>query len=54
MTSHASRLLKPPIIGLTGLIGSGKSHVRQMLQCMGAITLDADLVAHEGETWNME
>ena len=35
-------------IGLTGLIGSGKSHVRKTVQSMGAIVVDADVCAHQG------
>ncbi len=34
------------IIGLTGNIASGKSTVRQMLEQMGAYTIDADALAH--------
>lgn len=35
------------IIGLTGSIGSGKSHVRSVLTSLGAEGIDADRVAHE-------
>jgi dephospho-CoA kinase len=35
------------VIGLTGGIGSGKSHARECLASFGAITLDADSLAHE-------
>jgi dephospho-CoA kinase len=38
---------KPMVIGLTGPIGSGKSHVRSVLVSLGAEGIDADLVAHE-------
>lgn len=34
------------LIGLTGNIGSGKSTVRQMLEQLGARTIDADALAH--------
>ena len=36
-----------PIIGLTGPIGSGKSHVRSVLVSLGAEGIDADFVTHE-------
>jgi dephospho-CoA kinase len=35
------------VIGLTGNIGSGKSHVRSVLVSLGADGIDADRVAHE-------
>ena len=35
------------LIGLTGNIAVGKSLARQMLQELGAVTIDADQVAHE-------
>ena len=38
---------KPLVIGLTGPIGSGKSHVRSVLVSLGAEGIDADRVAHE-------
>ena len=38
---------KPLVIGLTGPIGSGKSHVRSVLASLGAEGIDADRVAHE-------
>lgn len=38
---------KPLVIGITGGIGSGKSHVRQVLVSLGAEGIDADRVAHE-------
>lgn len=34
------------VIGLTGTIGSGKSVVRQMLEELGACTVDADALVH--------
>jgi len=34
------------LVGLTGGIGSGKSTVARLLQARGAITFDADLLAH--------
>lgn len=37
----------PLVIGLTGNIGSGKSHVRSVLTSLGAEGIDADRVAHE-------
>lgn len=37
---------KPLVIGLTGGIGSGKSHVRSTLVSLGAEGIDADRVAH--------
>jgi dephospho-CoA kinase len=36
----------PFIIGLTGAIGTGKSLVRKMLEHKGALTIDADHLAH--------
>jgi dephospho-CoA kinase len=33
------------IIGLTGNIGTGKSEVRKILQCLGALGIDADLIS---------
>ncbi len=39
--------VKPLVIGLTGGIGSGKSHVRNVLVSLGAEGIDADRVAHE-------
>ena len=38
--------IKPFIIGLTGAIGTGKSLVRKMLEHKGALTIDADRLAH--------
>ncbi len=38
---------RPIVIGLTGPIGSGKSHVRSVLVSLGAEGIDADRVAHE-------
>jgi dephospho-CoA kinase len=38
---------KPYLIGLTGPIGSGKSMVRKMLEHLGALTIDADELAHQ-------
>lgn len=37
----------PPIIGLTGGIGSGKSTVAGLLESLGAKVIDSDRVAHE-------
>ena len=34
------------IIGLTGSIASGKSHAREHLASLGAVTLDADRLGH--------
>lgn len=39
--------MKPFVIGLTGSIGCGKSHVRETLVRLGAEGIDADRVAHE-------
>jgi dephospho-CoA kinase len=39
--------MKPFVIGLTGSIGCGKSHVRETLVKLGADGIDADKVAHE-------
>lgn len=39
--------IKPYLIGLTGKIGSGKSLVRKMLEHLGALTVDADYLAHD-------
>ncbi|MBM3136721.1 MAG: dephospho-CoA kinase [Chloroflexi bacterium] len=38
---------KPYLIGITGPIGSGKSLVRKMLEHLGALTIDADELAHQ-------
>ncbi|MCE5184884.1 MAG: dephospho-CoA kinase [Planctomycetaceae bacterium] len=38
---------KPPIIGLLGGIGSGKSTVARMFAALGAAVIDADYLAHE-------
>ena len=38
---------KPTVIGLTGVIASGKSEVSKMLEQCGAIVLNADIVGHE-------
>ncbi len=35
------------IIGLTGNIGTGKSEVRKILQCLGALGIDADLISRQ-------
>lgn len=35
-------------LGLTGGIAAGKSHIRRCLAELGAITVDADAIAHEG------
>ena len=35
------------VIGLSGGIGTGKSEVSRMLQDLGALTIDADLLAHQ-------
>jgi dephospho-CoA kinase len=40
-------LTPPPVIGLTGNIATGKSTVARMLADLGALTIDADRVAHE-------
>jgi dephospho-CoA kinase len=37
----------PLVIGLTGSIGCGKSHVLETLVALGAEGIDADIVAHE-------
>ncbi len=39
--------MMPLVIGLTGGIGCGKSHVRETLVALGAEGIDADKVAHE-------
>ena len=39
--------MRPLVIGLTGPIGSGKSHVRNVLVSLGAEGIDADLLAHQ-------
>jgi len=43
-------IVTPFIIGLTGAIGTGKSLVRKMLQQKGALTIDADRLAHGAYT----
>ena len=37
------------VIGLTGGIGSGKSHAASYLKTLGALIVDADKVGHEGK-----
>lgn len=34
-------------LGLTGGIGSGKTHVANLLACWGATVIDTDLIAHQ-------
>mgnify|MGYP005671282101 CR=1 FL=1 len=43
----SSRYPNKYVIGLTGNIAVGKSAVRQMLQHLGAYTVDADSMAHQ-------
>ena len=43
---NLSNKATPFIIGLTGAIGTGKSLVRKMLEHKGALTIDADRLAH--------
>ncbi len=43
---NLSNKTTPFIIGLTGAIGTGKSLVRKMLEHKGALTIDADRLAH--------
>jgi dephospho-CoA kinase len=40
-------MANPPVIGLTGGIGSGKSTVAAMLAELGADVIDADKIGHE-------
>jgi dephospho-CoA kinase len=40
-------MVKAPVIGLTGGIGSGKSTVAAMLAELGAFVIDADKVGHD-------
>lgn len=37
----------PRLVGLTGGIGSGKSHVRDLFGVLGVTTLDADIIARD-------
>lgn len=37
----------PPVVGLTGGIGSGKSSVVSLFEALGVSWVDADIVAHE-------
>jgi len=43
---NLSNKATPFVIGLTGAIGTGKSLVRKMLEHKGALTIDADRLAH--------
>ena len=43
---NLSNKTTPFVIGLTGAIGTGKSLVRKMLEHKGALTIDADRLAH--------
>jgi len=45
--SAAAKNRRSLVIGLTGPIGSGKSHVLNVLVSLGADGIDADLMAHE-------
>lgn len=40
-------LKPPPIIGLSGGIGTGKSTVAKMFVSLGSILIDADAIVHE-------
>ena len=42
------------VIGLTGSIGTGKSEVARLLQALGAVIIDADLVGHKAYKPNTE
>jgi dephospho-CoA kinase len=42
------------VIGLTGSIGTGKSEVARLLQALGAVIIDADLVGHQAYKPNTE
>ena len=42
------------VVGLTGSIGTGKSEVARLLQALGAVIIDADLVGHEAYKPNTE
>ncbi|HJN87152.1 MAG: dephospho-CoA kinase [Dehalococcoidia bacterium] len=42
------------VIGLTGSIGSGKSVVSELMQGLGAVLINADLVGHEAYLPNSE
>lgn len=42
-----SKWINKYIIGLTGNIGTGKSEVRKILQCLGALGIDADLISRQ-------
>lgn len=37
----------PPVVGLVGGIGSGKTHVAQALRARGAVVVDADAICHD-------
>ncbi len=43
---HETRKARSLLIGLTGKIATGKSTVARMLSALGAVTIDADRVAH--------
>ena len=40
-------MTRPPVIGLLGGVGSGKSFVARLMQARGAAVLDADRAGHE-------
>ena len=42
------------VIGVTGGIGTGKSEVSRLLQALGAVVVNADLVGHEAYKPNSE
>lgn len=41
------------VIGLTGGIGSGKSHAREHLASLGAVVVDADKLGHQGGLYSV-
>jgi dephospho-CoA kinase len=46
-STRSVQRIPPPIVGIIGPIGSGKSSVAQLLQRRGAVLINADAIGHE-------